>query len=238
MLAAAVATGVAATGVSYFSEAVPPAAQSTSMAPMVVSTPSPRAFATPNRLLEAATGHPALSTGAAAQANSAAVARPAGPSAVPEAQSRPAVPQRVARVRVSGNDDPSRIFRHPTSAVVGDRPATFVTAAGPAVNPIGILGAAFAVFVSNGDEPGENGGLLIGNGADGGPGQDGGNGGLLFGNGGRAVMELPPSTAAVPAMAATPGWSAAMAATAATSPPRTTLSPSAVTEAMAETAAG
>ncbi len=33
MLAAAVATGVAATGVSYFSEAVSPAAQSTSMAP-------------------------------------------------------------------------------------------------------------------------------------------------------------------------------------------------------------
>ena len=177
MLAAAVATGVAATGVSYFSEAVSPAAQATSMAPVVASTPSPRAFATPNRLLEAATGHPALSTGAAAQANSAAVARPAGPSAVPEAQSRPAVPQRVAPVRVSGNDDPSRIFRHPTSAVVGDRPATFVTAAGPAVNPIGILGAAFAVFVSNGDEPGENGGLLIGNGADGGPGQDGGRGG-------------------------------------------------------------
>jgi hypothetical protein len=57
MLAAAVATGVAATGVSYFSEAVSPAAQATSMAPMVASTPSPRAFATPNRLLEAATGH-------------------------------------------------------------------------------------------------------------------------------------------------------------------------------------
>ena len=63
MLAAAVATGVAATGVSYFSEAVSPAAQATSMAPMVASTPSPRAFATPNRLLEAATGHPALIDG-------------------------------------------------------------------------------------------------------------------------------------------------------------------------------
>jgi hypothetical protein len=35
-----------------------------------------------------------------------------------------------------------------------------------------------------GDEPGENGGLLFGNGADGGPGQNGGRGGLLFGNGG------------------------------------------------------
>ena len=45
--------------------------------------------------------------------------------------------------------------------------------------------ALVAVFISNGDEPGENGGLLIGNGAPGAPGQDGGRGGLLFGNGGR-----------------------------------------------------
>jgi hypothetical protein len=47
------------------------------------------------------------------------------------------------------------------------------------------LSALVAVFVSDGDEPGENAGLLIGNGADGGPGQDGGRGGLLMGNGGR-----------------------------------------------------
>ncbi|WP_142392527.1 hypothetical protein [Mycobacterium sp. 3519A] len=47
------------------------------------------------------------------------------------------------------------------------------------------IGAVVGIFISNGDEPGENGGLLIGNGADGGPGQNGGHGGLLFGNGGR-----------------------------------------------------
>jgi hypothetical protein len=47
-----------------------------------------------------------------------------------------------------------------------------------------LITALIAVFISNGDEPGENGGLLIGNGADGGPGQNGGRGGLLFGNGG------------------------------------------------------
>jgi hypothetical protein len=57
-----------------------------------------------------------------------------------------------------------------------------------ALQPGGIgdpLTAFIRIFVSNGDEPGENGGLLIGNGADGGPGQNGGRGGLLFGNGGR-----------------------------------------------------
>ena len=54
-------------------------------------------------------------------------------------------------------------------------------------NPI----AAFiGVFIGNGDEPGENGGLLIGNGADGGPGQNGGRGGLLFGNGGNGGIGL------------------------------------------------
>ena len=47
------------------------------------------------------------------------------------------------------------------------------------------------VFIGNGDEPGENGGLLIGNGADGGPGQDGGRGGLLFGTGAAAATAIP-----------------------------------------------
>ena len=39
----------------------------------------------------------------------------------------------------------------------------------------GLLGAAVAVFIGNGDEPGENGGLLVGNGADGGRGGEGGS---------------------------------------------------------------
>jgi hypothetical protein len=57
----------------------------------------------------------------------------------------------------------------------------------PVESPPGLgdlLGAVFGIFVSNG-APGQNAGLLIGNGGDGLPGQDGGNGGLLFGNGGR-----------------------------------------------------
>ncbi|ORA53494.1 hypothetical protein BST22_10165, partial [Mycolicibacterium chubuense] len=56
---------------------------------------------------------------------------------------------------------------------------------GPSDGLGGLLGASIAFFISDGDEPGENGGLLIGNGAAGAPGQKGGNGGLLFGNGGR-----------------------------------------------------
>src|SRR4051794_24597624 len=50
---------------------------------------------------------------------------------------------------------------------------------------LGSIGSLIAVFVSNGTPEHPNAGLLIGNGADGAPGQDGGNGGMLFGNGGR-----------------------------------------------------
>jgi hypothetical protein len=187
MLAAAVATGVAATGVTYFTEPVAPAAQSASMAPVVTSKPSPGAFATPNRLLQAMAGTAVSPTDIAPQRDTAAAAWPVSPAAVPEAQSRPALVHRALPVQVGENYAPVTAFLHPTAALVGDGPAPHATPAGAAVNPVGILGAAVAVFVSNGDEPGENGGLLIGNGADGGPGQDGGRGGLLMGKGGEGV---------------------------------------------------
>jgi len=57
-----------------------------------------------------------------------------------------------------------------------------------AIEPNGDWGATadqmYRIFVSDGDEPGEDGGLFIGNGADGDPGQDGGKGGLFWGKGG------------------------------------------------------
>ncbi|CAN7590651.1 PGRS repeat-containing protein [Mycolicibacterium frederiksbergense] len=56
--------------------------------------------------------------------------------------------------------------------------------AAPAITA-GDVNNFIALFISNGDEPGENGGWLIGNGAAGGAGQNGGRGGLLWGNGGR-----------------------------------------------------
>lgn len=63
----------------------------------------------------------------------------------------------------------------------GNRSATtvFVPTATlrPLIGPGGLL-------IGDGVKPGQNGGLLIGNGADGGLRQKGGNGGLLWGNGG------------------------------------------------------
>ncbi|WP_338396427.1 PGRS repeat-containing protein, partial [Mycolicibacterium phlei] len=55
----------------------------------------------------------------------------------------------------------------------------------PPADPVSnLLGGLVHALISNGDEPGENGGLLIGSGAAGAPGESGGNGGLLLGNGG------------------------------------------------------
>ena len=76
---------------------------------------------------------------------------------------------RSASIESGGADPSHRLVSAGLAPTIGD-------------NPIGSL---IGVFIGNGDEPGENGGLLIGNGADGAPGQDGGRGGLLFGNGGR-----------------------------------------------------
>ena len=48
---------------------------------------------------------------------------------------------------------------------------------------LGLIGPG-GLLIGDGVLPGQNGGFLIGNGANGGPGQNGGNGGVLFGNGG------------------------------------------------------
>src|SRR5690348_13106789 len=165
MLAAAVATGVAATGVCYFTEAFGPAAESIPVAPLVTSIPAPAALPnvaiTPNPLLDAVTRGAVSSTSVAAQSDLPLIGPIGQPAPVAHAAlSSPAVPVRVASERVGRH-------RAPEPAVVGNgAAASFTTAALPAVNPLGILQAAFAVFVSNGDQPGDNGGLLIGNGAD------------------------------------------------------------------------
>jgi hypothetical protein len=62
----------------------------------------------------------------------------------------------------------------PSPALIANLSALPVGPAVAAPDVFGFLSAAIGVFVSNGDEPGENGGLLIGNGANGAPGQNGG----------------------------------------------------------------
>jgi hypothetical protein len=81
-----------------------------------------------------------------------------------------------------------------TSAATLASPAASANLAAVPAAAIGnianLIGGAIGIFITNGDEPGENGGFLIGSGAPGSAGQDGGNGGLI-GNGGAAGSGFP-----------------------------------------------
>ncbi|WP_283817855.1 hypothetical protein [Mycolicibacterium lacusdiani] len=92
--------------------------------------------------------------------------------------------QRTTAANV-GNDDPADRGR---SSVAAGSGAAFAAVAPslPGTPPPDLgtfIGSMVKVFISDGG-PGQNAGLLIGNGGHGFAGQNGGNGGLLFGNGG------------------------------------------------------
>ena len=156
-------------------------------APLVTDDGGDHAFA---RLLLAGVVDPATLSGPASPSRA-----PAGPGAG-QASTRRAGDRVPASAAVVGES----VFTAgaPRSAMSGpgvSGPALSTRAgAGGGVGPTvpgaaaGITGdpisALISVFIGNGG-PGQNGGLLIGNGGDGGPGQNGGNGGLLFGNGGK-----------------------------------------------------
>ncbi|QZT64271.1 hypothetical protein [Mycolicibacterium austroafricanum] len=80
----------------------------------------------------------------------------------------------------------SRSAGSTTSASVDVTPVTLVSPTGAFLGLIGPGG----LLIGNGVLPGQNGGWLIGNGADGAPGQNGGNAGL-FGDGGKGGDGLP-----------------------------------------------
>jgi hypothetical protein len=85
----------------------------------------------------------------------------------------------------NGGDD-DRTDRARSSVAAGSVAPFAVTPSLPGTPPPDLgtfIGSMVKVFISDGG-PGQNAGLLIGNGGHGFAGQDGGNGGLLFGNGG------------------------------------------------------
>jgi hypothetical protein len=188
MITAVLAGGVLAASVGTCGQDEPTAADT----PRVESTLAVAALVTPNSLY-AATGAPPVvvfgANGSLAIGGGHTAARPGAPS------STTAIPTR------GGSDFATietlfapTVYARPTAAPTsGGSTRLAPTAFGaPNANPAdfgNLIGAVVGVFISNGDEPGENGGLLIGNGADGGnglAGQRGGNGGDagLFGNGG------------------------------------------------------
>ena len=245
----AMATGLLATAATSFSGDGPSPEQAPQIRPYVQasSTVNVGVFATLNGLLAAAAEAPAADSFArsgtftpntSVATDPILTARGTGGAVVSGRNLFVAMPIHSAGAGIGSHRLPTPSLATPALLTSGGGIGN--AAAMPSAAGVGSLGALIAVFISNGTPEHPDAGLLIGNGADGGPGQDGGNAGCCSATAAGAVMELPPSTAAVPAMAATPGWSvtAAMAATAATSPPRTTSSPLAVTGAMAATAAG
>ncbi len=205
MIAAALTAGVlAAAGATVSDEAEP--ADVAKPIPRGQSTAAVAALITPNTLY-AATGAPPIAmfgpTGslgigrapvtAASRtmtSASAAVTEHENAGRVVESIETPLASTNSAEAPAASTGADSTTPMMATTRRMSDAPIAYV-----ALNPNlpqanvadfgSLIGDLISLYISNGDEPGENGGWLIGNGADGGPGQNGGNGGLLFGNGGR-----------------------------------------------------
>jgi hypothetical protein len=156
--------------------------------PRVQSTPAVAALATPNSLYAATVSPPIVAFGANGTLGIGGGHTAAGPGATSSGVGTP--------VTVSDRDgtpmSTSLFFAPTTYARPASRPSDPRQAGSGTPIPgvfsptgafLGLVGPG-GLLIGNGVLPGQNGGLLSGNGADGGPGQDGGRGGLLFGNGG------------------------------------------------------
>ncbi|MGE4363307.1 MAG: PGRS repeat-containing protein, partial [Mycolicibacterium sp.] len=188
LITAALTAGLLATAATGAAGETRPAAAGADFTP--AATPAaPPALApapTPNALYAATGSSPILAPTSNVGLQNFATTLAAVPAhrgergpATHEVGSGPAVDDRATDVRMPGIE-----LLLAAARPNGDRDRAGADSAttADAVNPIaGVIG----IFIGNGDEPGENGGLLFGNGADGAPGQNGGRGGLLFGNGGR-----------------------------------------------------
>ncbi|MCV7130816.1 hypothetical protein [Mycolicibacterium vanbaalenii] len=237
ILATAMAVGIAATAGAGALGDAPPTVNVT--ANKHVSATRLTAVVTPNALYSAAPASDVVVLGAH---GSLAVGEPRGvPQAGALAGASRAVP---GGLELSTGLATSRVHPLPERVNTDIEMVSAPTTSGPAlrlgrattpsVGSTGPAGAAapglFSLLIGNGDEPGENGGWLIGNGADGGPGQDGGRGGLLFGNGGRGGDAL---TSGGPAGR---GGDAACSAMAATAAPASSAQPPGPTRQAAEPA--
>src|ERR1700742_4488086 len=146
------------------------------------AAPELTALVTPNRLYEATGAPPVVALG------------PSGSLALPDGYYVAAVPTprdaaTVANPSLSfAPETLSRSTPLPDSGgphtmpLMANGPTTFGLFS-PTGAFLGLIGPG-GLLVGDGVLPGQNGGLLIGNGADGAAGQKGGDGGLLYGNGG------------------------------------------------------
>ena len=190
----AMATGLLATAATSFSGDGPSPEPAPQIRPYIQASSMVNlgAFATPNGLLAAAAKAPAAGSFARAGTftpnNSVATDPTLAPPGTGGAMASErnlfgTMPIHSISAASGSHRSPKRTLATPALLTGGGgigNSAALPTAAG-----VGSIGALVAIFISNGTPEHPDAGLLIGNGADGGPGQDGGNGGLLFGNGGR-----------------------------------------------------
>ena len=190
----AMATGLLATAATSFSGDGPSPEPAPQIRPYIQASSMVNlgAFATPNGLLAAAAKAPAAGSFARAGTftpnNSVATDPTLAPPGTGGAMASErnlfgTMPIHSISAASGSHRSPKRTLATPALLTGGGgigNSAALPTAAG-----VGSISALVAIFISNGTPEHPDAGLLIGNGADGGPGQDGGNGGLLFGNGGR-----------------------------------------------------
>jgi len=165
--------------------------------PERVAAPRPAGAGTPG-IVVAPVAHPAPAV--TAVANPLFAAPPVGVAPAVTGDASALTPPRLHSARRALRAERETLRFAPVSARPetmlplgsdGPRPATFAGApAGAAPN---LIGSFVGIFIGDGVEPGQNAGLLIGNGADGGPGQNGGRGGLLWGNGGNGGNGVGPA---------------------------------------------
>jgi PGRS repeats len=201
--ALATALGVGVAMASMLTASAQPPAQSGETAAAVAANPA-RPPQSPAASVVGSSGHlsytPVGSSSLEMSAHGAATAVVGGSTA---REAAPAVSSALSNHNAAASHR-SGLFAPTTFAVQGPSSGGGPTALavnnfGPTLSPsgaglpglfsptgafLGLIGPG-GLLVGDGVLPGQNGGLLIGNGADGGPGQDGGRGGLLFGNGGR-----------------------------------------------------
>ncbi len=195
MLAAAALAAGMIVAASNSAVAATPSATGTAAAQHMSTMPALAAVVTPNSLYAATAAPPVVvlgPNGSLALPDGYFVAAVAtGSSDVGAVVSNPSLsfaPTTLARTTSSSGGGGA------VTTPAGFEPTVFATpnpASGPTsfglFSPtgafLGLIGPG-GLLIGDGVLPGQDGGWLIGNGADGGPGQDGGNGGLLIGDGG------------------------------------------------------
>jgi hypothetical protein len=188
MMTAVLAGGVLVDGVASVGHDEP----TRTSTPRVQGKPTVAALVTPNSLYAATGAPPVVVFGTNGSLGIGGAHTAAGPGATPSDRQIPATVDHDPSLMSTSMVFAPTTFARPASPSSDSRSAVSVAPV-PAVGIPGLFSPTGAflgligpggLLIGDGVLPGQNGGWLIGNGADGGPGQDGGRGGLLFGNGG------------------------------------------------------